>query len=131
MTKITRKKFLQMFLWLLVIPVAELINILVRKKKNELSEKVYLPVNLPNGITLKNDLIINKSIYGLKVLSSKCTHLGCLIKTKTEDRLICPCHGSEYTFTGEVLKGPSAKSLKELEVNLDKKTGEHFVYVTR
>ncbi|MEN8145219.1 MAG: Rieske (2Fe-2S) protein [Gemmatimonadota bacterium] len=44
------------------------------------------------------------------VLSSICTHLKCTVNMEGE-RLVCPCHGSTYARTGEVLVGPAEKPL--------------------
>ena len=35
-----------------------------------------------------------------------CTHKGCTLKA-VPDKLSCPCHGSEFTTTGAVTKGPA------------------------
>lgn len=45
----------------------------------------------------------------------ECTHRGCTVKP-AGDRLKCPCHGSEFSFSGAVLHGPAARPLLRLDV---------------
>ncbi len=41
-----------------------------------------------------------------------CTHLGCTVDWQsTENRFVCPCHGSQYDAQGRVLQGPARRSL--------------------
>lgn len=47
------------------------------------------------------------------VLAS-CTHRGCQPEP-LGDRLACPCHGSEFTFAGEVISGPADRPLERYE----------------
>lgn len=49
---------------------------------------------------------------------TRCMHRGCTVEP-ADDRLVCPCHGSEYTNTGEVLKGPTEKPLITFAVRHD------------
>ena len=39
-----------------------------------------------------------------------CTHLQCTLRP-SGDFLRCPCHGSTYTLSGEVQRGPAERSL--------------------
>ncbi len=53
-----------------------------------------------------------EEIYALSLV---CTHLGCTVNV-TPQNLVCPCHGSVFDREGAVLKGPSDKPLRRLEV---------------
>ncbi len=44
-------------------------------------------------------------------LSTRCMHRGCEVEPAT-DRLVCPCHGSEYDLRGAVLQGPTQLPLE-------------------
>src|SRR5262249_5184690 len=47
-----------------------------------------------------------------------CTHRGCSINA-APDKFVCPCHGSEFSFHGDVLKGPATQPLISLPVTAD------------
>ncbi len=49
---------------------------------------------------------------------TRCTHQGCQVEP-AGDRLACPCHGSEYRLTGEVLRGPAERPLHRYRVTTD------------
>jgi Rieske Fe-S protein len=51
-------------------------------------------------------------------LSTRCTHRGCQVEPSGE-RLVCPCHGSEYSLTGQVLHGPAERSLASYPVTVE------------
>ncbi|MBD2039106.1 cytochrome b6-f complex iron-sulfur subunit [Microcoleus sp. FACHB-672] len=49
------------------------------------------------------------SNYGINAV---CTHLGCVVPwNASENKFICPCHGSQYDNTGKVVRGPAPLSL--------------------
>lgn len=59
---------------------------------------------------------------GYAVISPVCTHQGCSVDV-SGDRMACPCHGSEYDRTGQVLKGPAERALERYPAELSS-TGE-------
>jgi Rieske Fe-S protein len=46
----------------------------------------------------------------LVALHAQCTHQGCQPEP-VGDRLVCPCHGSEFALDGAVLQGPAERPL--------------------
>jgi len=61
----------------------------------------------------------------IAVLAS-CTHQGCQPEPVGE-RLVCPCHGSEFGFDGAVLEGPAERALTRYEVT--EENGEVVVWL--
>jgi cytochrome b6-f complex iron-sulfur subunit len=53
-------------------------------------------------------------------LSRTCTHLGCSVPWDAEkNRFICPCHGSTFSMTGEVLTAPAPRPLDIYPVRIE------------
>ncbi len=129
-SKIPRRKFLKSIAGLLVIPsIAVWIeSIKTRLKINLKSKKIVLPPDLNEGIVFYDGLIVKKNGENIKIFSSTCTHLGCKINQEKNNRFVCPCHGSQFTLSGEVVKGPATKNLMQLNFTKDKKTGKIIVY---
>jgi nucleotide-binding universal stress UspA family protein/nitrite reductase/ring-hydroxylating ferredoxin subunit len=48
----------------------------------------------------------------LHLMSARCTHMGCTVAWNTADHVFeCPCHGSRYGPSGEVVNGPATRPL--------------------
>lgn len=58
-----------------------------------------------------------KDEYGqVHVVSTACTHMGCDLGWNDAERSWdCPCHGSRFSYTGDVLNGPAVKPLKKID----------------
>jgi len=41
-----------------------------------------------------------------------CTHEGCTVNEAAGDTYVCPCHGSRYSRTGQVVQGPANANLR-------------------
>ncbi|MFL6557256.1 MAG: (2Fe-2S)-binding protein, partial [Bacillus sp. (in: firmicutes)] len=51
----------------------------------------------------------------LYIVDTTCTHLGCECEwNHAEKTWDCPCHGSRYAYSGDVIEGPTKKALKLL-----------------
>lgn len=65
---------------------------------------------------VRDGVIVWKNGGKLNVLSSHCTHLGCILKFDRNKGIFeCPCHGSRFNINGEVIYGPAKKHLRKLD----------------
>ena len=48
---------------------------------------------------------------------TRCMHRGCTVEPEGS-KLVCPCHGSEYTNLGAVLRGPTQAPLVRYPVSV-------------
>ena len=91
----------------------------------EFSEKGYALVRAPG---FDEPILIHRTAEGtFLALSVRCTHLGCQVRP-ARNGLICPCHGSSFSWDGEVLRGPAQKALPRYLVAQRERVLEITVY---
>jgi len=75
------------------------------------------------GGVIVGDTVITQPVkdeyYGF---SNICTHSGCKISSILDGKIVCPCHGSEFTLTGGVCRGPAKKPLAESAIVMANET---------
>lgn len=76
-------------------------------------------IDLENGEAKTVELEGNKmGVYKdekgqLHTVDTTCTHMGCELKWNDAERTWdCPCHGSRFTYEGEIVEGPAINELQ-------------------
>ena len=81
------------------------------------AENPYTDVFSPTRSILQPKLISNifHSVTGIITPTTpRCPHLGCALKyNKEEHSWDCPCHGSRFTESGELIDNPATDDLKK------------------
>ncbi len=65
-------------------------------------------------------LFIRDSETTVRVVDPICTHKKCTVEYSAQkQRIVCPCHGSNFNLDGSVYNGPAEKPLQVFEASLD------------
>jgi cytochrome b6-f complex iron-sulfur subunit len=65
-------------------------------------------------------LLIRDTATSVKAYSPICTHLHCVVAYRAgENKIKCPCHGSEFDIDGQVVHGPAPRRLEAYAATLD------------
>lgn len=74
-------------------------------------------LNTAGGSTIIQNILIININNGFVALSSFCTHQGCIVGyNPTANDIECPCHGSVYSISGNVVVGPAITPLQTFTV---------------
>lgn len=79
----------------------------------KLTTGTALPIQLPNG---QPAVLISHKSGLLLAMSALCTHSGCTVAWKDDQKLHCPCHGSVFDSAGKVETGPAKSPLATFKV---------------
>jgi nitrite reductase/ring-hydroxylating ferredoxin subunit len=60
-----------------------------------------------------NFLVARSAQDAFTALTAICTHEACTINGFQSPVYVCPCHGSEYTTAGVVVRGPAPAPLRQ------------------
>jgi len=63
-------------------------------------------------------LVARTGVTTFSALDAVCSHESCTVNGQDGSTYVCPCHGSRYSRSGQVLLGPATASLREF--------GTHF-----
>lgn len=97
---------------LMLIVLLFFVFLLFHKKKESFdASKDNLTVLANNS----DNIIVSDGITKKKV-SKVCTHMGCILDL-SGNKLLCPCHGSEFSLDGKVLEGPARDALEVTSLN--------------
>ena len=83
--------------------------------------KLRKPKDYAPGVTFNADrrLFVLRDEDNFHVISSVCTHLGCTVQWRQDERRFdCPCHGSRFREDGTVISGPAPRPLEWYAVTL-------------
>jgi Rieske Fe-S protein len=58
-------------------------------------------------------LIARTGTATFSAIDAVCTHEGCTVTGADGATYVCPCHGSRYNRTGQVVGGPAKASLRQ------------------
>ena len=62
---------------------------------------------------------------GVLAIYRVCTHLGCLYAWQgSQNKFICPCHGSQFQRGGQYIAGPAPRSLDAFNVLVQDASGQ-------
>ncbi len=96
---------------------AKLKEITLKKSEIPAGEAKEIPLG---GIPA---IIINRPATGFIAFSRVCSHLGCLVDfNRTQNKIICPCHGAIFDLEGNVISGPPPKPLQRLPLRVEGET---------
>ena len=106
----------------LSLSVNNIANDIIKTAKNFIVQKIEIPESKIEHIKKGHAGIVEyngeqvgvyKDCSGkVFIVSTKCSHLGCQLHWNADELTWdCPCHGSRFSYKGEIIEGPAHDSL--------------------
>ena len=79
----------------------------------------HLVVSATDSDRRADVVVINLGNGSFRAFTSICTHEGCTVTGYSNQKLQCPCHGSEFDQRGMPVAGPAPLPLREYPLTFD------------
>jgi cytochrome b6-f complex iron-sulfur subunit len=121
------------FLWIMgglllgtfVATANAVVRYLMPPPKQKLAKELRIPTaQIPLGSSLVveykgSPVILVNSGGGVSAYSAVCTHLGCLVKWVSGEKIFyCPCHAGKFDLSGKVIAGPAPEPLHKIDIEV-------------
>lgn len=95
-------------------PAAPTVNFTI-----DISTSQYKALQTNGNYVYSSNLIIARDSQGNFIaLYDVCPHAGCTIMFNGTNQFPCPCHGSVFDESGNVINGPAASGVKKYNTSL-------------
>lgn len=97
---------------------------------------VTVDLTVQSGLTTANGFLLIAEVKtfvihlgnnDFRAFTSVCTHEGCDVNAFATGRIRCPCHGSQYDISGQVVVGPAPLPLRRFTAS---RSGNTLTIVT-
>lgn len=86
--------------------------------KTDFLDKNFVVVRAPK---MQAPIYLTKDGNNYNALLMLCTHKQCELNP-SQNVLVCPCHGSEFSTSGKVMHPPASRDLKTYKVSTNEKS---------
>jgi cytochrome b6-f complex iron-sulfur subunit len=99
-------------------PALPLINAGVSNNVATITVDSASPLSTVGGAALLqtpagNFLVSRTATTSFVAVTAVCTHEACTVTGFASSVYVCPCHGSQYTTGGTVVRGPATRALRQ------------------
>lgn len=96
--------------------VKENLNVVAAFLKSKLQESTIDYPHIGEGVIMELDEhrygVYRDEHDALFIVDILCPHLGCTLRFNVDEKTWdCPCHGSRFSYTGDIIKGPASSKL--------------------
>jgi Rieske Fe-S protein len=128
----SRREFFAALAPVLTVPALMWWLLTGRRSRNSDSagREMIISGQLPQGVSFREDLILVREGNRLNAFKDRCTHLGCRIQKLEGNELVCGCHGSRFSLSGDVIRGPASEPLKSCRISRDERSGNYIIRIT-